>query len=232
MSEPSDRRTFLKRSAVAASALAAGCAPGDDSAADRASAPSLPAETLLGLADVVLPSELGTDGIARVASDFQRWVGDNAPVAEQVHGYGSQEIRYGPPDPAPRWAAQLDALETEARQRHRSGFHELTVDDRRALIESALGTADASLGGRPGALAAEHVAVGLLGYYFGSPEASNLCYGRRIDALGCRPLADSPREPEPLEPRSAGRNRPARGGLVRRSPGEGASIEPGLEPGS
>ncbi len=194
MNEGPDRRTFLKGTALAASALAAGCRI--DPSPDAPGA--LPRDLLRALAHVVLPSELGDERRERVVGGFETWLGEYEPVPELLHGYGSQEIRYGPPDPAPRWEAQLEALDLEARHRHGAGFAELAAGERRALIEPALAGAPASLPDQPGALEAEHVAVGLLGYFFGSPEATDLCYGRRIGGLGCRPLAASPERPAAL----------------------------------
>ncbi len=198
MSEGPDRRTFLKGTALAASALAAGCridpapeAPG-----------VLRINLLRALADAVLPSELGEEGRQRVVAGFETWLREYEPVPELLHGYGSQEIRYGPPDPKPRWTAQLEALDLEARQRHGTGFAELDSAERRALIERALSGAPASLPDRAGALEAEHIALGILGYFFGSPEATDLCYGRRIGGLGCRPLGASPERPPELAGRA------------------------------
>lgn len=237
MAESQDRRAFLRRSAAAVSAAAVGCRP---PGADRASTAggaerhALPTGTLRAVADIALPSELGEDGVQRVTTGFETWLAGYRPVAEQVHGYGSQEIRYGPPDPAPRWRAQLEALDREARARHSAGFAELDRETRRALIEAALaGGEETSLPDRPGALRAEHVVVGLAGWFFGSPEATNLCYGRRIDPGACRPLAASSEQPTPLA--SAGDTRPTRfaaSSRPRAAPDPRASPERGLEPGS
>lgn len=236
MAESQDRRAFLKRSAAAVSAAAVGCRPGGEEAAAVESGRALPPETLRAVAASALPSELGEDGIERAADGFETWLAGYRPVAEQVHGYGSQEIRYGPPDPAPRWRAQLEALDREARARHSAGFAELDRETRRALIEAALaGGEETTLPDRPGALRAEHVVVGLTGWFFGSPEATNLCYGRRIDPGACRPLAASPEQPTPLA--AAGDTRPTRFAASphsrpRAAPDPRAAPERGLEPGS
>lgn len=198
MNEGPDRRTFLKGTALAASALAAGCRI--DSAQEAPGV--LQMDLLRALADVVLPSELEEEGRERVVAGFETWLREYEPVPELLHGYGSQEIRYGPPDPKPRWTAQLEALDLEARQRHGAGFAELGAAERRALIERSLSGAPASLPDRAGALEAEHVALGILGYFFGSPEATDLCYGRRIGGLGCRPLGASPERPPELAGRA------------------------------
>lgn len=237
MSESQDRRAFLKRSAAAVSAAAVGCRPAEartDEPAARAARRALPPAILRAVAGIALPAELGEDGVERVVAGFEGWLAAYAPLAEQVHGYGSQDIRYGPPDPAPRWRAQLEALDRAARARHGTAFVELGGDARRALIEAALSGGEGSdLPDRAGALRAEHVVTGLAGYFFGSPEATDLCYGRRIGGGACRPLSTSPEVPPPTgpaderpEPRLA---RPD----GRRPPSHPASApERGLEPGS
>jgi len=208
MPEHQDRRTFLKRSAVAATAVAAGCRSDDASDGATASASAgglafpLPAEPLGALADVCLPNELGPDRKARVLRQFEAWLDGFAPVTEQVHGYGSQEITFGPPDPRARWAAQLEALDLEADASYGVRFHELETTDRRALLEAAVAREGGGLGSQPAALEAEHVVEGLLGFFFGSPEAQDLAYRRRIAAFSCRPLEASGDVPPPLEPGS------------------------------
>lgn len=245
MSESQDRRAFLKRSAAAVSAAAVGCRPAggraDAEEDGERTGPSedrtvrgLPPATLRAVAAIVLPSELGEDGVGRVATGFEAWLAGYAPVAEQVHGYGSQEIRYGPPDPAPRWRAQLEALDREARARHDAPFDELEAGARRALIEAALSDGrETTLPDRPGALRAEHVAVGLAGYFFGSPEATDLCYGRRIGGGACRPLSTSSEAPPALAtaPASPESERVAAAGR-RSRPDPASAPERGLEPGS
>lgn len=206
MAESPDRRVFLKRSALALSALAAGCGGEEGRDADEASGRAGDAprrffpdpELLRAAGEALLPAEIGEAGREEAVSGFEAWLRDYAPVPERVHGYGSQEIRYGPPDPAPRWAAQLEALELESRARHGTGFASLADSARRELLERALADALGDLPSRPGALEAEHVAVGLLAWFYGSPRATDLCYRRRIGRLSCRPLAESGRVPPPL----------------------------------
>ncbi len=229
--DPRDRRTFLKQSAAAASALALGCAPeGAERASGTAAPPPLPREPLRAVAATVLPSEVGPEGPARIADEFEAWLAGYAPVSEQVHGYGTQEIRYGPPAPGPRWSAQLEALDSEARARHGRPFASLAPAERRALLETALAQAEGGLADRPAALTADHVAVGLLSFFYGSPEAADLCYGRRIGAGTCRPLEASGERPERLDVEIAAR--PSSRPPAPRSESRGTRIERGLEPAS
>lgn len=166
---------------------------------------ALPADTLdpellraLGL--VVLPSELGADASARVIAGFRRWTEGYRAGAELLHGYGSPDIRHAGPSPAPRWAAQLRALDTEARARHGTGFAKVTAEQRRALVRAQL--ANDKNARMPSVGGARHVAAALMAYFYTSPGATDLCYGVAIGRNGCRPLATSPQRPVPLERRT------------------------------
>lgn len=148
---------------------------------------------LRALAEVVLPSE--ADVPAAVAT-FQAWLAGYDPVAEASHGYGTGELEYLPPDPAPGWNAQLDALDLEATKRHGRGFASLDADTRRTLVERALAS---ERGTRlPSSLQARHVALGLLAWWCDSPGAHDLAWRARIAPNGCRPLAQSPDRPESI----------------------------------
>ncbi len=202
-----DRRDFLKKSAAAAAALGIS---GTEAAAGQANAPA--AETLRAIGAAVLPvADLGTDGTDQVVTDFETWIDGFEPVAEMPHGYlnrGLANIRYGPPHPGPRWAAQIEALELEADRRHRSTFAELSIEDRRSLIQGQLERDE--LGRLPSPGQARHVAVGLMAYFYSGSEATDLCYRASIGRFKCRGLATLGREPRPL---AGGREaRPLEGG--------------------
>ena len=205
----SDRRGFLKKSAAAAAALGisgteaiAGEASESGSAATESATNqgASRAETLRAVGDAVLPTgDLGDDGVDRVVTDFEAWIEGFEPVAEMPHGYlnrGLSNIRYGPPDPGPRWAAQVEALELLANRRHRTTFAELSIENRRSLIEGQLQRDE--LGRLPSAGQARHVAVGLLAFFYGGSEATDLCYEASIGRFKCRGLATLGREPRPL----------------------------------
>ena len=190
----SDRRTFLKRSTVALSSLAVSrCTP----EADRGVRVQLDRAMLRGVGQSVLPPELGPEGIEQVVTDFERWVEEYEPVAELDHGYISSEIRYGPPDPAPRWQAQLEALELESRQRYQASYRDLSDEERQSLIRRQIESEAA--GSLPRTAEASHVAVGILAYFYSSSQATDLCYGRRVGKATCRGIATAPQTPEPLE---------------------------------
>ena len=150
---------------------------------------------LNALAAAVLPSELGPEGQARAAVGFRAWIEGYLPAAEADHGYGSGEIEYLAADPAPVWAAQLDALDLEARTRWGSGFAELDRGRRQELISRRLAAdGPARL---PAAQDAQHVALGLLAWFYAGPGATDLCYRARIGRQTCRDLAATAEEPPP-----------------------------------
>ena len=212
-----DRRDFLKKSAAAAAALGisgteAAATQATNEAANQATAP--PAETLRAIGAAVLPAgDLGPDGTERVVTDFEAWIEGFEPVAEMPHGYlnrGLSNIRYGPPHPGPRWAAQVEALELEAGKRHSSAFAELSIDEQRALIQGQLGRDE--LGRLPSPGQARHVAVGLMAFFYAGSEATDLCYRASIGRFKCRGLGTLGREPRPLVARPTPRpSAPRRG---------------------
>ena len=130
------RRRFLKQSAALVSSMAGmaasecapsgeGCAPSGEAPPSVSSASSRELErtTLEALGRIVLPKRaLGDEGVSSVLDGFATWLSGFEAVAELDHPYlWTDEIAYGPPDPAPLWRSQLEALELEAALLHRSG---------------------------------------------------------------------------------------------------------------
>ena len=152
---------------------------------------------LRALGAAILPTELGPAGWERAVSGFERWLAGYREGAELVHGYGTGEIRQTGPSPALRWSTQLRALEAAAQKRG-SSFAQLTVADRQELVRTAMQGGGQRLTAMPAVDRAAQVSVGLLAFFYGSPEATDLCYQARIGANSCRPLADSERRPLPL----------------------------------
>jgi hypothetical protein len=148
---------------------------------------------LRALADAVLPAELGSAGSERAAAGFERWLAGYREGAEILHGYGTGEIRRTGPSPALKWSAQLRDLGA-------GSFVTRTRAERQDIVRAAL--AGFTLNNLPQVDRAPHVAVGLLAHFYDSPVATDLCYRARIGRNGCRPLADAPRRPLPLAPRS------------------------------
>ncbi len=149
---------------------------------------SLDPARLRALAAAVLPAELGAAGLERTALAFEQWLAGYREGAELLHGYGTGEIRVAGPSPALRWAAQLDALGP--------AFASLPLSERQAEIRAALGSG--RFAGFPPIDRAPHLAVGLLAFFYGSPEATDLCYEAAIGRNSCRPLSNSARAPLPL----------------------------------
>ncbi|MCH6547536.1 MAG: hypothetical protein IH798_03735 [Gemmatimonadetes bacterium] len=156
-------------------------------------------DALIGaLGHSLLPTELGSDNIDRVVDEFQQWLELYSTDAELNHGYGTSEIDYTPGDPTSRWQDQLDGLNAEAQRRFGASFVDLDADVRRGIIRQQI--ADDRLDRLPRAYRARHVAVGLLAYFYASPEATDLCYKAAIGKNKCRPLRRSPDEPISLRP--------------------------------
>lgn len=148
------------------------------------------------LAAAILPGELGPRGLERTVAGFERWLAGYREGAELLHGYGTGELRTAGPSPALRWSTQLRALAAAARKRYGRPFEQLTTAERQALVRAAL--QGLRLTGFLQFDRAPHVAAGLLGFFYASSEATDLCYRARIGVNTCRPLGESPRKPLPL----------------------------------
>lgn len=186
------RRRFLKQSAVALTAI------GLPVPQQKV---KLKTDLLHAVAEVVLPvSELKTEGVDRVLAEFQTWIAEFEPVAEQEHAYlSSSDIVYGPPDPAPRWEAQLEAIEIEAQKNFGKSFAALPVAERRRAIERAIRSERLESLPSPGE--AQHVAVGLAAFFYSSTEANDMCYESAIGRQRCRAIETGPQKPAPLTKR-------------------------------
>ena len=193
----SSRRTFLKSSGavIAAVAAPAGAAT---AVAQESQFLSLDLPLLQAFAEAVLPEEIGPDGVRDALRDFVTWINGFEPVAELPHPYlSSVEVRYGPPHPAPRWAAQLQALDLLATKQYGATLAELSLETRRKLVAADLERHDAE-GDFPRPAYAGHVAVGLLARFYSRPKAADLAYGARINAAACRDLVSGADMPAPL----------------------------------
>lgn len=162
-------------------------------------APRLDDELVRALGHAVLPAELGSDGIDRVVAGFHIWLEEYEPGAELNHGYGTADIEFTPADPTASWQSQLNELEREAQQRFQLSFVRLDSEGRRGIVRRQI--SGDRLDRLPRPHRARHVAVGLLAYFYSTPEATDLCYQAAIGKHNCRPLARSPREPISLRRR-------------------------------
>ncbi len=189
-----DRRAFLKHSAAALSAASLG-AEGVSAAPPIAPPRALDSLLLRAVGDAVLPEAIGPDGRETAVGAFELWLSGFQPVAELRHPYGGSAIPYGPPDPEPGWAAQLEALDLLAEARWGSPFAAVSVERRRELLGEQIGVPS---DGFPAPGRAQHVAVALMAHYFTSADAVDRCYGVRITKLECRSIDDVGERPTPL----------------------------------
>ena len=148
---------------------------------------------LRALGAAVLPAELGTAGVERTVAGFERWLAGYREGVELLHDYGTTDIRLTGPSPALRWAGQLNGLGRN--------FTALGRTARQAAVRTALESAGTRWAALPPVDRAPHLALGLLSFYYTSPEAADLCYEAAIGRNACRPLAESSRKPLPLAPR-------------------------------
>jgi hypothetical protein len=147
--------------------------------------------TLRALATVVLPRELGTAGIDRVAEGFIRWVRNYRVGAEMDHGYGSTRLRSKSASPAVAYLLHLEAL--------RPALASGDAESRRQAVAAALEQAKISeLSRMPDG---RHVAADLMSFYFRSSDANDLCYRAAIGRDLCRGLDGSEQAPAPLKKR-------------------------------
>jgi hypothetical protein len=198
-----DRRRFLS---VLATMPAAAVLPAEalaDSLTARILAPPharVRAASVGAVADAVLPAEaLGTDGVARAAAQFQRWLDGYLAGAERDHGYGTGELSYTPADPRPKWRAQLEELDAAAQAAHARAFDAVDRTQRRELVRARLEASGVDRLAAP--LAAPHIAGALLSWFYASSEANDLCHQARIGKETCRPLSAVTAAPAPLASR-------------------------------
>jgi len=191
------RRRFLKASAGVVSGLALGaCA--DESSAPVPQASGLDRQMLEAVGRLVLPrSAIGADGISRAIDNFLAWLDGFEPVSERDHPYESGDITYGPPDPAPLWGAQLDALTIEATRRFQTAYKDLDEDRQREILLRQL--PENLPADMPYAGAASHVAIGLIAWFYSTPEATDLALQAKVGRYLCRGFGGAGERPVPLE---------------------------------
>lgn len=166
--------------------------------------------TLDALGTALLPAELGAAQTGRVVAGFRRWIDGYRENAELNHAYGNSRLRFTGPTPATRWTKQLDDLDAAARLAHGGPFAGLTVLQRQNLVRPLL-AAERGIPGSPGG--ANHVALALLGFFYGSSAASDLCYEASIGRNKCRPLGESPKHPAPMAKSTTGAALTVRAGI-------------------
>jgi hypothetical protein len=179
------RKISRRQSLTTLGAVTIGVALPLGGGAQTPAADDLDLRTLHAIAEVVLPSELGDAGRRATVDAFVRWLREYKEGADLDHGYGFTRIRQTGPSPAAAYAAQLAALGDR--------FAGLPLPERRAAIESAIAAAKIErLPTRPNG---GHVATDLMGFYFNSSSAADLCYRANIGRDLCRGLAGSEQAP-------------------------------------
>ena len=153
---------------------------------------------LAAIAEVVVPSE--ADRAAAVAG-FTKWIADYKEGADTDHGYGNTRVRTTGPSPARSYPAQMAALDAAAKAKGAAGFAAATLDERRAIVEAAI--AEAKIERLPARPTGAHIAADLMGHYFNSSAASDLCYRAAIGRDACRGLPGSENKPAPLAHRAS-----------------------------
>src|SRR4029079_18815836 len=202
------RRGAIKTLGAAAAAApvfrlkaeAAGRAPGGF----RLQAEVPDSSLLAAIAEVVIPAE--ADRKAAVDA-FIRWIRESKEVADTDHGYGNTRVRATGPSPAGNYGAQIAALESADRAANAAGFAKAPFQVRRHLLERAI--ADAKIERLPSRPTGGHVATDLMGHYFASSSASDLCYGVAIGRDQCRGAQGSDEAHGPI-PAKAGSHGNAR----------------------
>ena len=157
-------------------------------------------QTLDALGLAILPTELGEAQIKRIVAGFRRWIDDYREGAELLHPYGGSRLAVTGATPATRWMPQLDALEAASLKTYGSAFSAIGVPERRTLVREALSAERGT--GIPAPDRANHVAAALLGFFYATPQATDLCYEANIGRNTCRPLAASPNRPTARGPAS------------------------------
>jgi hypothetical protein len=197
--------SLSRRDALKALVVIPGTAGGlgsSGSSSLQAGDPRLEAEdpTLHAIAEIVIPAEADRAAATR---RFAEWIANYREGADTDHGYGNTRVRPTGPSPSRNYPAQVAALDAAANTRGAASFAAATVEQRRAILEAAITEAKIErLSARP---TGGHIATDLMGHYFGSSDANDLCYNVAIGRDACRGLAGSEQAPAPRAPRLAPR---------------------------
>jgi hypothetical protein len=185
------RRTVLKWFLSAASV------PLPALARRTSAAVELDRDTLLALAEVVLPSALGEDGRRRAADAFLQWLADYRPGAELDHGYGDPRLAQAAGSPAVRYRTQM----ADVQRRCGGAVARTALADRRRIVAQALD--ESGVRTLPPLPDGSHVVTDLMSHYFNGPDANDRVHGRYIGRFACRGLPGSEDRPTPLSGKGA-----------------------------
>ncbi len=188
------RRDLLKLGAV--TAAGSGLLPRGSAAEVRTADAPLDETTLGPLAEAVLPDALGAEGRTAAILDFLGWVRNFQTGQDLENGYGHTRLARTGANPGTEYRAQLQALDASARGQHGRPFSGLDLAARRGLVADVFRSLKIkTIGERP---TGRHVAADLMGHYFWSNEANDLCYEAAIGRDSCRSLEGSGDRPDPL----------------------------------
>ncbi len=164
--------------------------------AQRGELPPDAVATLREVAATVLPASLGPAGVAEAVDRFLAWTRGYREGMALEHGYGHPCLRFTPASPVPGYVAQLAALDRAARAKG-GRFATLDLDTRRALLDAALTAA--GVGALPRRPNGQHVVADLMGHYFNSSQAADVCYQAHIGRQTCRLIAVTTKRPAPFQ---------------------------------
>ena len=152
-------------------------------------------DTLVAVADIVLPSSLNAAAKRRVVDRFVAWHANYRQSADMGHGYGASTLRQpsGPP-PAARYPSQFAAIDAAAKERGGAALGALAPAARREVIEKFLNEPQ-PVNRMPAQPSGANVVADLMGSYFNSPNAWDLSYQAQIFRDSCRTLDNSEAEP-------------------------------------
>jgi hypothetical protein len=155
-------------------------------------------ETLVAVAEVVLPSDLRAPDRNRVVDAFVAWFVSYREGADMGHGYGSSTVRQrSGPSPAGRYPAQFAAIDRAAAARGAARFAALPLAARREIVEQLLNEPQ-PVNRLPAQPTGANLIADFMGSYFTSADAWDRCYRAEIRRDSCRTLDDSTRAPRPL----------------------------------
>ena len=129
---------------------------------------------------------------------FTAWIANYKEGVDTDHGYGNTRLRATGPSPARNYAAQIAALDAAAKAKGAAGFAAASLEQRRAIVEAVI--VEAKIERLPARPAGAHIAADLMGHYFSSAAAQDLCYRAAIGRDACRGLPGSDKKPANLPP--------------------------------
>ena len=158
----------------------------------RLQAEDLDPAALAAIAEVVLPAEADRKAAVAAFTRLDRELQGRGRYRSRLREHPNPQHRAVP---ARNYPAQLAALDVAAKARDVSSFAGATPELRRIIVEAAI--AEAKIDRLPARPTGGHIATDLMGHYFNSAAASDLCYRAEIGRDACRGLPGSENKPAP-----------------------------------